>query len=48
MFLLLATARCRFATHVIGGQLMSDTPFSVHAGPIAVIAGSLFAVVHIG
>ena len=27
---------------------MSESPLSTHAGPIAVIAGALFAVVHVG
>ena len=27
---------------------MSESPLSIHAGPIAVIAGGLFAVAHLG
>lgn len=27
---------------------MSESPLSTHAGPIAVIAGGLFAVAHVG
>lgn len=30
------------------GVLVSESPLNTHAGPIAVIAGGLFAVAHVG
>ena len=31
-----------------GGVLVSESPLNTHAGPIAVIAGGLFPVAHVG